>query len=89
MIHVKLRKIRSTHDNLRTDIVEGYIDALPEVGESVRLFGEPLDPKFNARLIFTTPIKEFQCRTATYMEFKTANSEYALEVLGGQDEDSN
>lgn len=77
MIKVKLTRIKSNHNNLRTDEVIGIaIYGLPEVGASFALAAESLDPTKDIRGVFTTPVTELNGNT-----FKTANSEYKFEVL--------
>lgn len=78
---VKLTKVKSTHTNLRTDTVEGTAFALPEVGDSFAMFGEPLDPNVgNMRGVYTTEIKSCE-RIGNEFQFTTLNSTYRLEVL--------
>lgn len=78
---VKLTKIKSNHSNLRTDVIEGTTYALPEVGDSFAMFGEPLDPTVgNVRGVYTTEIKVCE-RVGNEFQFVTENSTYKLEVL--------
>jgi len=69
-----LKKIESNHNNLRTNEVEGVF-SLPQVGEAFILFGKGLD--FGTRLIFTTPVKNFNEKNMT---FTTENSTYFLTI---------
>jgi hypothetical protein len=77
---VKLTKIKSTHNNLRTDVIEGKTFKLPEVGDSFAMFGEPLTEGFDTRAVYTTEIKVCDRQGNEFM-FVTENSTYKLEVL--------
>jgi hypothetical protein len=74
MFDVKLTKISSSHNNLRTNDVTGKCHVLPQVGTSFTMFAEGLE--FGTRIIATSEVKE-----VTPEGFKTENSEYKLEVL--------
>ena len=80
---VKLTKIESNHNNLRTDIIEGITLELPEVGKSFVLAGKPLTPGTDIRLVTTTEIKNVEKIDNEY-KFKTLNSTYKLEVLDSE-----
>jgi len=75
----KLTRIKSTHNNLRTDEVIGETDDLPIVGESFSMSGEGIE--FGTRLIFTTPVKNLEKIGEKIYIFSTKNSEYKLEFL--------
>ena len=79
---VKLTKLRSNHDFLRSDIIVGRTDKLPEVGSRFFMIAEPLVTGFPMaqRLIETTPIKNVE-RIGKEFQFSTANSTYKLEIL--------
>jgi hypothetical protein len=77
---VKLTKLSSTHQNLRTDTIEGNADLLPEVGQCFAMTAEPLDPRASFRWVRTTPIQSIEAMGDTY-RFTTENSTYQLEVL--------
>ena len=77
---VRLIKVRSTHNNIRTDFVEGETTALPVVGKAFLMFGKGL--VIGTRCIHTTPVKSVEQIGNTYM-FTTENSTYKLEVLDG------
>jgi len=53
---VKLRKIKSNHNNLRTNEIVGHTECWPpQLGEIFVMIGKPL--KFgDGRLVYTTPI---------------------------------
>lgn len=81
---VRLTKIVSTHNNLRTNEIEGMSSSLPVVGQGFNLTGESLTKGMNARLVSTTEIKEIEQKGNEYI-FKTLNSTYKLEVLDIED----
>lgn len=74
MIDIKLTKITSAHNNLRTNEVVGKCCELPKVGEIFVMYAEGLE--YGTRMISTSPVKEVH-----ELGFKTENSEYKLEVL--------
>lgn len=73
---VKLIRVKSSHQNLRTDEVDGEIDGLPEIGESITLLGVGLE--FGVRIIHTTPVVEILEKIPGEMLFRTDNSTYRL-----------
>lgn len=75
---VRLTKIKSTHNILRTDVIEGESPWLPEVGKAVIVTGEGLE--FGYRVVHTTTIQSMEKIDNVY-RFKTRNSTYELEVL--------
>ncbi len=78
-----LRKIASTHDKLRTNEVKGDLLYLPEIGTSVIMFSEPLDPnEGNTRMVKTSPVVELTLLQKDLYSITTRNSTYELEVLG-------
>ena len=80
MLNVKLTKIESTHNNLRTNDMEGKTGSIPEVGYDIMVFGEGL--VFGTRVIHTTEVKEsVYDKTTKTFTFKTQNSTYTLEIL--------
>lgn len=81
MYKVKLTKIKSSHNNLRTDEIEGETEHLPEVGRSFILKAEPLENlEANFRSVYTTEIEHVEKHENGY-RFNTKNSIYHLEVL--------
>lgn len=85
MTKVKLTKVASSHNNVRTDVVEGVTPTWPpEVGTGFVLFGEGLEVPGSVRMIGTTPIQEVKPLMSgpDCQEFviKTENSTYRLEV---------
>lgn len=72
---IKLVRVESTNNSLRTDEVVGEIFLEPTVGYPLVLFGQPLG-KGDVRKVTTSPITEL-----TENGFKTLNSTYEYEVL--------
>lgn len=73
-----LYKIKSTHQNVRTDSMEGETSAMPEIGRSFVIFGEALVGD-GGRMIHTTPVTSIEC-TSMGIVFTTANSTYRFEM---------
>jgi len=86
MLKVKLKKIESTHNNLRTDNIEGKTTRIPEIGHPFQLFAESLTEGGDFRSVTTTKIQESEYKedSRTFV-FKTLNSLYELEVLDERD----
>lgn len=82
---VKLTKVRSNHQNLRTDVIEGACIDLPTVGKGFVLVGEGLE--FGNRLVTTTPVEKVEQMENEYL-FHTRNSTYKLEVTNELEEAS-
>lgn len=87
MYKVKLWKIKSSHNNLRTDIIEGECNELPKRGKSFVLFSESLSKSFVPsdgllRHIITTPVTKaiWDGEDQQACLFKTKNSTYVLLV---------
>ncbi len=81
-IKVRLRRIRSSHTNLRTNEVIGECRSLPELGSRFIMTAKPLqNPKANFRLIYSTPIQAIEWSGNT-VRFVTENSTYELDLLG-------
>lgn len=82
VLNVKLTKIESNHNNLRTNDMVGTTAQIPEVGHEFIILGESLSFKGGARVIHTTEIKDVKLDLANKkMTFQTQNSTYDLEVL--------
>ena len=81
MLKVKLVKISSTHNNLRTSEIEGHCTSIPQVGYTFTMFAPPLESG-NIRNIWTTHIKTCDYNEAEKkFTFTTQNSTYTLDVL--------
>lgn len=85
MIPIKLTKVRSSHDNLRTDTVLGGIAAIPVVGDYMAVWAESLDgdPE-KVRIISTSLIKNVSVSGSVY-EVETQNSAYTVEILNAKE----
>ena len=82
MKYITLKKIESTHSNLRTDEVVGMTSALPKVGESFFMYTDkPLDPQMSMRAIRTSIVQEVKI-VEDEIVFKTVNSMYSIIVTG-------
>ena len=77
---VKLVKLKSNHNNLRTNEMVGECTELPIVGNSFVIFGQPIDKNAAVRVIQTTPVKDVQRMDQT-LTFGTQNSSYQLWLL--------
>lgn len=82
---VKLYKVESTHNNVRTNETEGVAPAMPEVGKTFLLYAEPLTPGATVRYIHTTTIQSVEELSNKLIEFKTRNSTYRVEKLDESD----
>ena len=74
-----LTKIKSTHNNLRTDTIEGIAPNLPQKETCFYLYGQGLE--FGTRLIATSLVKEIINRTDESIDFETQNSTYNLKII--------
>lgn len=74
-----LKKIESSHNNLRTSEMEGVFSEFPKIGESFQIFGKGL--KIGNRLIYTSPIKEILESDDNSITFKTHYSKYHLSLI--------
>jgi len=81
MYEVRLVKIQSNHNNLRTNEIVGKCMELPEVGKTFLMTAPPLE-EGNLRIVLTTEIKEcsFLKEESKYL-FQTQNSKYELHLL--------
>lgn len=78
-MNVTLRKVTSSHNNLRTDEVVGQASGLPVVGARFNMTADGLE--FGIRYVSTSPVVEVFDETGVGpIRFFTENSEYALEV---------
>jgi hypothetical protein len=80
MYYVTLTKIESTHNNLRTNEVNGLAVELPVVGSAFFMYSsEILTEGTNVRHIHTSEIKDVKSDMETgEIVFRTQNSLYAL-----------
>lgn len=79
---VRLTKLSSNKNALRTDAVEGTSLRLPRVGMSFFMIAPPLDPAANHREVTTSRIKAVLPDTEKKrFLFETQNSTYLLELI--------
>lgn len=74
----------SENKHLRTDVVEGWCQRLPEVSTRFMMTAKSLDLKKDFRVVSTTPVQEvlvvLPSPEGYVAEFKTMNTHYTLEV---------
>lgn len=80
MIKARLTKIQSTHNNLRTDTIEGEALMPPTVGKSFLITGQPLTKDGNVRVVHTTEVKSVT-HIDGGIQFETQNSTYKYEQI--------
>jgi hypothetical protein len=82
-VRVLLERLDSTNNALRTNNIEGYTLAEPQVGACFLMFGEPLDPAADARMVSTSLIQSVE-RDGEVFTFTTLNSTYRVTILDRQ-----
>ena len=80
MINCRLERIRSNHDNMRADTLEGHTTRLPILGEPFTLLCAAEDPSAPMRYLRTTKVLTIETLAGVYT-FTTRNSVYKLTVL--------
>lgn len=75
----KLKKIVSTHNNLRTTEMEGEFHKPPIIGQDFVIFGKALTEGMDVRMIRTTTVKDIKDLDGRFVFF-TQNSEYELDI---------
>jgi transcription-repair coupling factor (superfamily II helicase) len=80
-MRVKLTKIESNHNNLRTNSIEGECKTFPEVNSGLVILADPLEKGMDVRIVNTSIIKEIRTIGVNDFMLKTLNSLYRLEVL--------
>ncbi len=80
-MNIKLVKIESTNNALRTKEVEGTTNELPKVGQRFELMGEPINNRYSMRHVSTSPVQSVGKKKEGKILFKTLNSTYELELL--------
>jgi hypothetical protein len=78
---VRLERLSSNHEHLRTDTVTGICDSLPVVGYSFEMWAESLDPSKDVRYIVTSKVLVVFAEDLDVIDFNTANSKYSLVLL--------
>lgn len=71
-----LIRIRSSHNNMRTDSMTGFPEHLPEIGKGFVIFGDGLE--FGTRIVHTTEVTDIRHVNEKALEFDTKNSTYLL-----------
>jgi len=79
-IAVRLIRLESKHQNLRTDTVLGFCGKLPALGEEFRLFAKALTAPEALRLVTTSLVQSIE-NIGDDVEFHTDNSHYRLHIL--------
>lgn len=82
---MKLFKISSIHNNVRTSTIIGVTRDLPEIGKDFLMTGPGLE--FGTRVLRTTPIMSVTRLDDTFL-FRTRNSIYALLVVDEFDDEA-
>lgn len=77
----RLTKMKSDHNRLRTDTVEGVFDDLPTEGSPFALVGESLTPGLDARLFLSSDIQMMLEEGERHRIFRTYNSTYRLDFI--------
>lgn len=78
---VRLTRLQSSHENMRTDHVDGVLIKGPRRGSVMVLLGAGLE-EGTTRVLRTSKILEFSWKDARTCVVKTVNSLYKLELLG-------
>lgn len=79
MYECTLTQLSSSHNHVRTKVIEGKCQELPTVGLRFIMVGPPLDPKFSMRFFESSIVQDVLTteRVDTIL-FNTENSEYKL-----------
>lgn len=83
---VKLTKLKSNHNNLRTNEVDGYCHRLPILNQGFTMFAESLTGA-GVRTIQTTKVLELDT-LGNVITFRTRNSTYKVWYEKTKDETS-
>jgi len=78
---IKLSKLLSTNNNLRTHVILGACVVLPIVGRSFEIISGSLTPDKDYRYIGTSEVTSVNNISDNEYVFITANSTYRLQVL--------
>lgn len=81
---VKLTKIESNHQNLRSKEIIGNAPFKPQIGNHFVMYAESLTPGLDMRQIVTTEITGVSTE-GKITTFSTQNSIYTVEDLDGDD----
>lgn len=78
-INCTLTKVSTNINDLRTNEVTGYCLELPEENERFNMYGSPLDPNANVRVISTSPVQKLSVDNNNYT-LETMNSVYKVNI---------
>lgn len=78
MYTITLKKIESTHNNLRTEEVLGLAPQLPKEGKQFFMYTNPLDPEKDLRYVHTSTVSSVNYTEEGTIVFRTNNSLYEL-----------
>lgn len=83
MFNVKLTRLKSSHNIIRTDETIGTTYYLPEIGKGFTLIAEPIDEHANIRYITTSKVIEIEesVSNKNTIRFNTLNSSYRLDII--------
>lgn len=73
---VRMTRIESNHQNLRTNAVEGYLHTELKVGNPIVVTAKPLNQSFDVRAVTTTEIERIEGN-----RYFTRNSIYEIVEL--------
>ena len=82
MIDYTLKKLTSTHSELRTDVIEGTAPSAPRPGHRFVLFSKALETDKDYRMISTSPVQDVSSPEPGVLVFRTRNSMYELRERG-------
>lgn len=82
---VKLFKITSTHDRVRTETIEGTCRELPAIDNMFLMSGPGLE--IGTRILRTSPVKAI-ARVGDTLLFETRNSTYSLLIVDESDDEA-
>ncbi len=80
MHKVKLTKLCSNHNHIRTPIIEGECVFLPIIGRIFTMVAPPLDKTKVVRYLHTTRVVDI-VNAGTACMFHTRNSVYRLDII--------
>ena len=78
--YARLTKIKTNHDRLRTESVDGTILKSPVIGDTLVLIGKPLDENLDHRYVETSKILSIDIQENIWI-LATLNSQYKLEIV--------
>ena len=82
---IKLSKLLSCNNNLRTHIILGACEVLPQVGRSFEIISGSLTPENDYRYIGTSDVTNVEKLSDTEYIFTTHNSTYRLQILSNDE----